>query len=65
MLYSISSQIEPSDLDAIKQLEGKLGKTLIAFDKIKNDADKLDDSEIAELQTLEQKLGVVLVAVKH
>ncbi len=65
MLYSISNQIDSPALDAIKRLEGKLGKTLIAFDKIENDADKLDASELAELQSLEQNLGVVLVAVKH
>jgi len=65
MLYSISNQIDSPDLEAIKQLEGKLGKTLIAFYKLENDADKLDDAELAELKSLEQKLDVVLVAVKQ
>ena len=65
MLYSIANQIDAPDLDAIRQLENKLGITLIAFDSLESETDDIDEAELSQIKSLEEKLGVVLVAVKH
>jgi hypothetical protein len=65
MLYSIANKIDTPDLDAIKRLESKLGKTLIAFNVLESETDALDETELSQIKSLEEELGVVLVAVRH
>ena len=57
------SNLEENVLDEIKTLEGKLGKSLLAFSCKDIKASSLETDELKEIQSLESKLGISLVAV--
>ncbi len=63
MLCSIAS-LDKEKLAAVKALEGRLGKTLIAFSCTDLNATALTDSELAQIREAEKKLDLALVAVK-
>lgn len=62
MLYSLS-KTEDINLDDIKQLEGDIGKTLIAFSGHEIEPASIQDEELDKIKKLEKKLGVTLIAV--
>ncbi|TNJ37542.1 hypothetical protein FGF66_10640 [Chlorobaculum thiosulfatiphilum] len=63
MLSSLS-KLTPEQLEEIRSLERKLGKTLLSFSTYDVVSDDLNAEEIATLQALEDKLGTMLVAVR-
>ncbi|UWX57662.1 hypothetical protein NY406_10805 [Chlorobaculum sp. MV4-Y] len=63
MLSSLS-KLTPEQLEEIRSLEQKLGKTLLSFSSYDVVSEDLDAEEIAALQALEEKLGTMLVAVR-
>lgn len=63
MLSSLS-KLTPEQLEEIRSLERKLGKTLLSFSTYDVVSDDLNAEEIATLQALEEKLGTMLVAVR-
>jgi hypothetical protein len=58
------SRLDESKLEAIRSIEQKLGKTLLAYTCHDIDPEELGDDQIAQLTEAEKDLGVVLVAVK-
>ncbi|AOS84879.1 hypothetical protein BIU88_12520 [Chlorobaculum limnaeum] len=64
MLSSLS-KLTPEQLEEIRSLEQKLGKTLLSFSTYDVVSDDLNTEEIATLQALEDKLGTMLVAVRE
>lgn len=56
--------LDGGQLEAIKGLEKKIGKVLLAFSCKDVNADTLTIEELAELRQVEEKLGLALVAVK-
>ena len=64
MLSSLS-KLTPEQLEEIRSLEQKLGKTLLSFSSYDVVSEDLDAEEIAALQALEDKLGTMLVAVRE
>lgn len=66
MIYSLTDDVHQQHLDAIKALESRLGKTLLAFSELDQvQPDALSKDDLAAIQALEKQLGVVLVAVKQ
>ena len=65
MLCSLSTNVNDSTLQAINDLEKKLGKTLLAFNCHDLKPSTLTDDELNEVQNAETKLGVSLVAVEN
>lgn len=63
MLSSLS-KLTPEQLEEIRSLEQKLGKTLLSFSTYDVVSDDLNPDDIAALQALEEKLGTMLVAVR-
>jgi hypothetical protein len=63
MLYSLSS-LKAKDLKAIRKLEEELGSPLLAFSGVPVGGAKISKEKLQKLQALEEKLGIVLVAVK-
>jgi hypothetical protein len=63
MLSSLS-KLTPEQLEEIRSLEQKLGKTLLSFSSYDVVSEDLSAEEIAALQALEDKLGTMLVAVR-
>jgi len=59
------SKAESIDLEAIQGLEKDLGKTLLAFSCQDIKSAEIKDEELARINELEKKLGVVLVAVQQ
>ncbi len=64
MLCSLS-KIESTSLEAIQSLENDLGKTLLAFSCHDINPAEVKDEELEQINALEKKLGIVLVAVKQ
>lgn len=64
MLSSLS-KLTPEQLEEIRSLEQKLGKTLLSFSSYDVVSDDLRQEDIAALQALEDKLGTMLVAVRE
>jgi hypothetical protein len=64
MLSSLS-RLTPEQLEEIRSLELKLGKTLLSFSSYDVVSEDLSHEEIATLQALEDKLGTMLVAVRE
>jgi hypothetical protein len=62
MICSLST-LKENDVKTITGLEKKLGKTLLAFSCHDLNAGKLSEAELAEVQMLEKKMGLSLVAV--
>jgi len=63
MLSSLS-KLTPEQLEEIRSLEQKLGKTLLSFSTYDVVSDDLSESDLATLKALEEKLGTMLVAVR-
>ncbi|MDA8174856.1 MAG: hypothetical protein M0018_09750 [Nitrospiraceae bacterium] len=64
MLCSFS-QLDGTIIDQIKSAERKLGKTLLAYNCYDTRPETLSAGELKEIEQLEKKLGVLLVAVKQ
>lgn len=64
MLSSLS-KLTPEQLEEIRSLEQKLGKTLLSFSTYDVVSDDLSESDLATLKALEEKLGTMLVAVRE
>jgi hypothetical protein len=64
MLSSLS-KLTPQQLEEIRSLEQKLGKTLLSFSSYDVVSEELSESELALLTELEAKLGTMLVAVRE
>jgi len=64
MLSSLS-KLTSEQLEEIRSLEQKLGKTLLSFSTYDVVSDDLNPQDIAALQALEEKLGTMLVAVRE
>lgn len=64
MICSLSNKLDETKLNEIKNLEKKLGKTILAFSCHEVKPHKLDEKELASIQSLENKLGLSLVAVE-
>jgi len=63
MLCTISN-LNQEHLDAIRQLEKELGKTLLAFSCHDIQTSQINASELKKIQDLENKLSLSLVAVE-
>lgn len=62
----VISKLDHHQLEAVREMESRLGKPLLALSEVDvRSDDSLTESEIERLQSLEDDLGVVLVAVKH
>ena len=57
--------LDETKLDELKELEKRLGKTLLAFDCRDAKMESLSEQEIADIRELERKLGFPLVAVRR
>ncbi len=64
MLCSLSSNVSPSTLQAIQNLEKDLGKTLLAFSCHDLKPSALQSDELRRIQEAEARLGLSLVAVE-
>ena len=63
MLYSIAP-LESKELEAIQDLERRLGKRVLALKQLEIDFDDLTDEDLAEIQQLEVQLGLAIIAVR-
>jgi hypothetical protein len=63
MLSSLS-KLTPEQLEEIRTLERKLGKTLLSFSSYDVVSDEMSEADLATLKALEEKLGTMLVAVR-
>lgn len=59
------SKTESLELEAIQGLEKDIGKTLLAFSCRDIKPAELKDEDLAKINDLEKKLGIVLVAVEQ
>ncbi len=64
MLCSISTNINESTLQAIKDLEKDLGKTLLAFTCHDVKPSILTGEELNKIKDIEKNLGISLIAVE-
>jgi len=64
MLSSLS-KLSAEQLEEIRSLEQKLGKTLLSFSEYDVVSDDLSEGDLATLKNLEEKLGTMLVAVRE
>lgn len=64
MAYYAFANLDDQDLDAIKSLEGKLGRPLVAMKPVELKPATLDESDVAAVKDLETRLGFTLVAVQ-
>ena len=62
MLCSLSI-IDSTSLEAIQSLENDLGKTLLAFSCYDINPAGIRNEELEQINKLEKKLGIVLVAI--
>jgi hypothetical protein len=58
------ANLDGNKLEAVQDLEKRLGKTVLAFSCNDVNADALSEGELAELRKAEQRLGLSLLAVK-
>ncbi len=63
MFCSLSTNLSKEDLSLINSLEAELGTTLLAYSCHEGQPAEITDEKVQKIQTLEQKLGVSLVAV--
>ncbi len=57
-------KLDDTALDAIRQLESEIDTPLVAMREVPTPPAELDGEALSRVEALEQKLGVVLVAVK-
>ena len=58
------SQLDAKKLQTIKSMEQTMGKTLLAYTCHDFKPAPLNEKELRQMQEMEKKLGVILVAVK-
>jgi hypothetical protein len=58
------ANLDGKKLEAVQEIEKKLGKTVLAFSCSDINADALSEGELAELREAEKRLGLSLLAVK-
>ncbi|WP_342306348.1 hypothetical protein [Methanolobus sp. ZRKC5] len=63
MIWAFSA-LKEEEVKSIKELEDKMNVTLLSFSGIDISNAELSKSDLEEIQTLEEKLGRSLVAVK-
>ncbi|MCE1273755.1 MAG: hypothetical protein HGB01_07910 [Chlorobiaceae bacterium] len=64
MLSSLS-KLSPQQIEEIRSLEQKLGKTLLSFSSYDVVSENLSPEELQMLKALEEKLGTMLIAVQE
>lgn len=64
MMCSLATNVGGGRLEEIQALEKQLGTTLLAYGCHELQPAKPSDEQLAEIKKLEEKLGVVLVAVE-
>lgn len=62
MLCSIA-ELEFGGIEAVRSLEQKLGKMILALKCHEIKPDTITEEELAQLQELEERLGITLVAI--
>ena len=63
-MFTCSTLNAPS-LRAVRRLESEIGAPVVALTEIPSPPADLDADALAKIETLEQELGLVLVAVKE
>lgn len=63
MAYYAFANLEDEQLQAVKSLETRIGRPLVAMEPINMRPAELDDGALSAVKELESKLGVALVAV--
>lgn len=63
-MYCSIANLSKEKIEALKTLEQKIGKTVVAFSCTKVKASKLKEEQLKELKAAEKKIGATLVAVK-
>lgn len=63
MLYPIA-ELEADKLNAVRELEKEIGSPVVALTAVETDTVTLPKEQLEKLQALEDKLNVVLVAVR-
>lgn len=58
------THLEEREIQEIKSMEQKLGKTILAYRCDAAKPAELNQNELDQLKELEQKTGLILVAVK-
>lgn len=59
----VIAQLNDAQLKALRELEERRGVRLLAFEDMPVEPQPLDDQTLAELQEIENKTGLTLVAV--
>jgi hypothetical protein len=59
------SKLTKEQLEEIRSLEQKLGKTLLSFSSYEVVPEDLDPDDLVLLKELEEKLGTMIVAVRE
>ncbi|KIX15575.1 hypothetical protein [Dethiosulfatarculus sandiegensis] len=62
-MHCTLAKIDESSLEQIKNLEKKTGKVVLAYACQQANAANLSADQVSELQGLEKKLGMTLVAL--
>jgi hypothetical protein len=65
MLCSLATKLDQGQLAEISSLEKDLGTPILAFACHQMDAAPIDTAQVDKIKTLEDKLGVALVAVRQ
>lgn len=63
-MFCSASQLDDGKLDAIRELEQELGKTIVAYSCTNPEPGDLSQAELMKIKALEDKLAVTLVAFK-
>ncbi len=63
MLSSLS-KLTPEQLEEVRSLEERMGKTLLSYSSYDVIAENLTDEEVGQVRELEERIGTVLVAVR-
>jgi hypothetical protein len=63
MAYYAFANLDDGDLSAIKSLEDKIGRPLVAMKPVDLKPAEIDADTVDAVKSLESKLGVTLVAV--
>ncbi len=58
------SRLDEAKIDAVRAVESKIGKTLLAFSCSDISPADLSAEELNQIREMENKLGLVLIAVK-
>jgi len=64
MLVNVSP-LDESGVAEVRALERETGRTLLAFSTLPVVSDELGEEDLGKIRTLEQRLGVMLVAVRE